>query len=150
MPIEAKIAKQLVNEHWMGLRSIPEQRVVVQLAIDALARHARSEGHAKRVCESIRDTCQFWPSVAEVTQACEYTPDDVLLARTRSGCQWCNGDAYISTDGPYGLSYALPCGHDGRHSDRDRGMTLTASQAERYRSGYNAAEVRRVERDGRA
>lgn len=66
----------------------------LQERVKALTARARSEVHATRVVDSLVESCQFWPTVAEIVTACEYISGDSLPP----GCPACSSDPWIHTE----------------------------------------------------
>lgn len=57
-------------------------------------------------------------------------------------CRQCNGDNFVSRDGPHGLTYAIPCDHGGQFNDP--GMTLGARQSAKYHQEGEDAKAREI------
>lgn len=112
MAIDAKMAKRLCGK-FSGMSMMPTDKGALDLRSDALARRARSEGHAQRVVQAIIEREAYFPTVSVIVQECENSPDDVQAIQQRNECEWCHGDGFRSVEGPYGTSAAYPCDHRG-------------------------------------
>ncbi len=139
--IELKTAKT-VFAGLKGMVGIPLDKGAVNLRIEALRMRARSEGHGERVVKLLRETLQFFPTEAEIVNACEMTPDDETLTSSARDCNWCHGELWISIDGSYGLSAAHRCTHDGPPPP-NVGVRLTPAMEKHYAMEAEAARLRR-------
>ncbi len=115
--IEMRTAKKLMI-NLIGMPMTPTDEGQVKLRTEALAFRARSTGHAERVVTGLLETMTYFPTVAEIVQACEYTPDDAAVVSSRKDCRWCQGDGWRSVDGPFGTSAAYVCNHTGQSNER--------------------------------
>lgn len=111
--IEAKYAKRLCGM-FSRMPMAPKDAAAIRQRVDALSGHARSDAHAERVVKHLAETLSFFPTVREIIEACEYTPDDQAVRSVSLSCSHCGGDGWVSLDQPYGLSCAYPCDHTGR------------------------------------
>ena len=92
--------------------------------IDAFEKHARSEVHAARVIDSLIETCQFYPRIPELIDACNYIGGDALPPP----CGVCGGEPWVSVTSPEGIDYAGRCGCE-------RGIFLKRRDRERRETG---------------
>jgi hypothetical protein len=120
-----------------------DRKALVDQLVEAMCAHARSESHASRVAQSLLETCIFLPSVSNLINACEYTPDDETLVSTRKDCPYCMGDGWRTVDYAYGLSAAYPCDHTG-HENPSFGIKLPASLQRQYSMEQVEAAGRRL------
>lgn len=146
--IERKTATELIRR-FGGMPMTPDKDGM-GLRIDTLERHARSESHARAVVESLVESCQFFPTCADVVQMCASVEDPASnAARSRAkACPHCMGDGWISVDGPYGLTSAQPCDHTGRINP-NLGLRLSAAQMHQYREEQRTAGERQKAREQR-
>ena len=95
MPITEKIAKEQLSR-LRGMPGDPKEAEDLAAALKerrrALLNGARSEVHARRIVDSLLDTCQFFPTVSEIREACEYIAGDVLP----DGCAECRGAPFVT------------------------------------------------------
>ncbi len=139
--IEQKIAKEIVRE-FFGMPKTPETKSEIDQRVNAMARHARTAGHARRVALHLLETLAWYPTVAEIVHACEYTPDDTRALRERIDCPWCHGDGFRSVEGPYGTSAAYPCDHRGTESNL--GVVIPAVVESQYKREHQGIPERRA------
>ena len=128
--IDAKNAKKLCGA-LLRMPMAPKESTAIRQRVDALAGHARSDGHAERVIDHIVATSSFFPTVREIVDTCEYLPDDTAFRDVRIKCRYCQGDGFATLDQPYGLSCAYPCDHTGR-VPANIGLRLSASLRAHY------------------
>jgi hypothetical protein len=137
--IETKKAKDLFLP-LRGMPMEPSDPAVIRTRYEALANHARTVNHACRVVKHLAETLQYFPTVAEVVHACEYTPDDEQAAKARKDCQYCDGGGWRIVEGPNGTSAAFPCTH-AVLAEKDRRMGVPMSPA--VQAMYRDEAVRR-------
>ena len=56
-------------------------------------------------------------------------------------CPYCDGDNWVSQEGPFGLTAAQPCNHTGQVNE-SLGLVMTSRQMARYAQEMAAAEKR--------
>jgi hypothetical protein len=112
-----------------------------------LMARSRSDSHAIRAIDSLISTAHFFPTVAEIIQACEYTPDDQALAKRRLNCQICGGNGWRTVEGPYGTSAAFPCTHQEELTSAERriGVPLDPSVQRMYHNLQEQAAERKAD-----
>jgi len=125
-----------------GMVGIPLEKEAVRLRLEAFRMRARSEGHAERVVKHIRETCQFFPTEAQIVEACEYIADDATLVSAAEACSYCGGQHWVMIDGPFGLSAAYRCNHLGP-VPLNVGVRITPAMAKHYAIEAEAARIRR-------
>ncbi len=108
--IDAKKAKELFTP-LRGMPAEPTDPAVIRTRYEALAAHARSEGHARRVVALLAATLSYFPTVAEITQICETTPDDAEAIGRRESCVCCGGTGYVIVRREDGAEGARKCQH---------------------------------------
>lgn len=139
--IDLKTAKA-VFQGLSGMVGIPMEKEAVRQRLQALQMKARSEGHGVRVVEHLRATLQYFPSEREIIDACEYLPDDVTITESARDCSYCHGELWISIDGPYGLTAAYRCNHNGP-VPINVGVRLSSALQKHYAMEAEAARLRR-------
>lgn len=133
--IDRTIARRVASD-LLAMANRPDVRTddgksVFRLIVDRIAEGAESEGHAVRAVRSIVDHETFFPPPSVIMEALDSTPRDVAARSMLKDCPICHGDAWISLDGPYGLSCAVPCKHDGE-IPTNLGLNVSASLARMY------------------
>jgi len=91
------------------------------------------------------DTLTYYPTVAEIAQACDYTedPNSADVKARAKQCPYCYGDNWITTDGPFGLSAAQPCRHDG-NVNQTLGPVMAPALERRYSAEDAESHERRI------
>ena len=139
--LDLKIAKRLIAR--LGSMSMaPAETGAVLLRSEALAKYARSEGHAERVVQTILERDSYFPTVAVIVQECETSPDDAQLQSFRRDCPHCHGDGWRIVDGPYGTSAAYPCNHTAAGDPR-MGVPMPRAAESMYQREAQAIPARR-------
>jgi len=138
--IQKKLARELMRK-FTGMIQQPKEDADIQLRIDALSGRAGSEQHAKIVVNDLVERLTFFPTVADIVQACLGTLDPVgsEAVKQRKACLFCNGDGWRTVDGPYGTSAAFPCDHTGKPNER-LGVRMSAAVEAHYRDEALAVE----------
>jgi hypothetical protein len=90
--------------------------------VDAFERHCANETHAKRVIDSLIETCQFYPRIAEIVTMCKAI-DPLEGGVLPPGCAKCGGEAWVAGE-INGHECAMRC-------DCERGKYLRARDRER-------------------
>lgn len=145
MPIEREKARILARD-FLSMRgapntSEPNGKNTMRLIVDALETRSRSESHANRVHASLMQNCQFFPTVADIVNACEYTPDDGQYASMRAECKLCEGTGWRTAGGEFGTTAAYPCQH--RSDQQRQGVRISREMAKHYAMEAEASEVRK-------
>jgi hypothetical protein len=148
MPIDREIARKLCQD-FLSMRMRPdltssEGKNQMRLIVDAIEAKARSISHAQRVHDSLMETCQFFPTVADIANACEYTPDDSAFTSLRESCAFCGGSGWRFAEGDFGVTAAYPCEH--RSDQRPQAVRVSPEVARQYAAELTAGEKRRAER----
>jgi hypothetical protein len=114
--IEEKYARQQFGR-LSGLEKEPEDPAIIRERRKVFTARCRSNAHAERVIDQILEKSRYFPSIADIVQACEsiIDPQSTEAIEQSKRCQYCRGDGWRSVDGPYGTSASFPCDHSGRH-----------------------------------
>lgn len=141
--ISKKLARELMRK-FTGMIQQPKEDEDMQIRIDALAGRAGSEQHARAVVNDLCERLTFFPTVADIVQACLGTLDPVgsEAVRNRKECPFCEGSGFITVDGPYGTNAAYPCDHSGR--PRNEGVKLTPAVESHYQAEARAIPAARA------
>ncbi len=143
-PITLKQAASLIGK-FSGLPSTPDKEQIT-LRIETLMNKARGIGHAERAMQDLLEKAQYFPSVRDIVEACEYSPDDQQLQSLRKDCPYCNGDGFRTVEGPYGTSAAFPCSHRAELTGPEKrlGVPLPAGVQRMYQAEAQRGAERRA------
>ncbi len=136
--ITVKLAKSLISK-FISLPVTPD-REQIDLRAEALRNKARGPGHATRAMQDLLEKAQYFPTVRDIVEACEYSPDDAQLATIRKECLYCHGDGWRTVEGPYGTSAAFPCSHRAELTEAEKLMGVPLSPG--VQRMYHAQEQR--------
>lgn len=112
------IAKQQMRR-CAGMPAQPTDEVALRERVRALRNHSRTEKHTQKIIDSLLETCQFFPTVADIVQASGYISE----GDTPGGCDQCAGEPWVAVKrGAYDASVRCNC---------ERGKYLRARDRER-------------------
>jgi hypothetical protein len=92
--IEKKSAKDLMRK-FGGMPSTPTLAADVDLRTTALRENAKSEAHASAVVTGLVGKLNWFPTVADIIQACDQVPDPAFVDNSHANCAECEGTGWL-------------------------------------------------------
>lgn len=147
MAIDKKTASKAAGD-LLAMGRAPDVRTdegkgVYRVIVDRIAENAESESHAVRAIRSIVDRETFFPPPSAIVDALDSTPRDTEARSTLRACPICQGDGWVSVDGPHSTTAAVPCNHSGEIPS-NLGVVMPASVSRMYLRDQAMGDARRA------
>lgn len=141
--IAAMLAKDLLAMGRAPDMGTADGKAIFRLIVARLAEGADSKGHAIRAVRQIVDTETFFPPPSAIVAALDSTPRDTEARSTLRACPICQGDGWVSVDGPHSTTAAVPCNHSGEIPP-NLGVVMPASVSRMYLRDQAMGDARRA------